>query len=168
MPKVIALAGERAAALRLEMVVDDADYPAVSAHRWCPHPAKGGLWYAIRNLRRPDGVWQGTQAVHRFILNAPEGALVDHRDGTPLNNIRANLRMATSAENARNRRPLTGCTSPYKGVNRHAGKWQAVIRRDGKQRSLGHFVSEPDAAHAYNVAAVEVFGEFAWINEEVP
>lgn len=150
------------------MKIDESDWSRIVVYNWNPHSRKGGGWYAIRNLRQPDGSWRGTTSVHRDLLDAPKGAHIDHIDGDGLNNCRSNLRLATAAGNAQNRRPLVGASSPYKGVRLRKGivarPWQAVIWRDGKQRSLGHYATEIEAAVAYDVAAVETFGEFAWLN----
>lgn len=57
-------------------------------------------------------------------------------------------------------------TSAYWGVcwiARHK-RFRASIRVDGKQRHLGEFVSEEDAALAYNKAALEIRGEHARLN----
>mmetsp|Transcript_12622 Transcript_12622/g.31025 ORF Transcript_12622/g.31025 Transcript_12622/m.31025 type:complete len:273 (-) Transcript_12622:559-1377(-) len=49
-------------------------------------------------------------------------------------------------------------TSKYTGVSYHAnrGKWQVKIRSNGKQKHLGYFEDEIEAARAYNRAAREV------------
>lgn len=48
------------------------------------------------------------------------------------------------------------------------GKYQASIQVDGKSKFLGHFVVPEDAAHAYDAAALEIFGEFARLNFPPP
>ena len=55
-------------------------------------------------------------------------------------------------------------SSRFKGINRHGNGWQARIRIDGKQVSLGTFGWEIDAAICYNVHAGYYFGEFARLN----
>jgi AP2-like factor, euAP2 lineage len=61
-------------------------------------------------------------------------------------------------------------TSIYKGVYRHAArkKWMAVIISNGRSHWLGQFESEEDAARAYDQAAKELFGEFAYLNFPEP
>jgi hypothetical protein len=109
--------------------------------------------------------------MHRVILAAPNGVEVDHRSGDGLDNRRANLRLATHAQNHQNRtRKILGCTSRHKGVHMHCGRWQAriadgpVVDGHAKRRSLGHFDSEDAAGRAYDAAALVSFGEFASLN----
>ena len=59
------------------------------------------------------------------------------------------------------------CSARYKGVTRFRQKWQAYIRHNGRKRHLGTYEIEEDAARAYNVAAIQLHGEFARLNEIV-
>lgn len=54
----------------------------------------------------------------------------------------------------------------FKGVtfNKASGKWRAAIRTDGKQKFLGSFVTEKDAAIAYDAAAFCAWGLDCFIN----
>jgi hypothetical protein len=101
--------------------------------------------------------------MHRQIMQAPKGKIVDHIDGNPRNNYRSNLRICTPGENARNMGKRTGATSRFKGVcwHRKAGKWCAVIKFEGRRIWLGYFDDEVEAARVYDRAAVELFGLFA-------
>ena len=90
---------------------------------------------------------------------------VDHVNGL---NDPLTLRLSTNAENLRNQSAQKRKTSSrFKGVSWHKGRrrWVAQIRKDGKHQHLGYFVCEKEAAAAYNAAAIELFGEFAKINE---
>lgn len=83
-----------------------------------------------------------------------------------LNNQRLNLRDATHAQNSMNRRSYRGSTSKYKGVfwDAQFQKWHARITVAGKQKFLGRYLDELDAAAAYDRAAIETFGEFGRLN----
>ena len=78
-----------------------------------------------------------------------------------------NLRTVTKQQNQQNKRKWkVRTTSNFKGVywNKHEEKWQAQIQTNGKRKMIGRFVSEIEAARAYNTAAQEAFGEFALVN----
>ena len=108
--------------------------------------------------------------LHRVILgraighNPLSGERCDHVNGDGLDNRRDNLRVASHAQNMRNRR--ASGRSKYLGVCWHAAssKWQAEIRSNGQRSYLGVFVDESDAARAYDRAAIESHGEFARLN----
>jgi hypothetical protein len=91
---------------------------------------------------------------------------IDHMNGIRADNRIANLREATREENGRNQKKHKDGRSRFKGVSwaKWAGRWEANIRLCGKKKRLGYFVSEEDAADAYNAAAAESYGEFARLN----
>jgi hypothetical protein len=139
-------------------IVDAADYAWLSQYKW--HASKKGYnWYACRNYNR------SIVYMHRVIMNAPKGMLVDHIDHNSLNNRRSNLRVCTSSENHQNRERTRG-TSNYKGVYREKRyrKWRASVHFEGRNYYLGSFSNEVDAAKAYDKKAGELFGEYAYLN----
>lgn len=106
--------------------------------------------------------------MHRFILDAPHGMEVDHKNGDGLDCRRENMRLATRKQNAFNRKRPSVNTSGFKGVTlvKPTGKWLAQIEVGGKNMHLGTYESKIEAARAYDKAAIKYHGEFARLNFE--
>lgn len=141
-------------------IVDDDDYEYLSKVKWKYHDG-----YAIRNVSS-----KGThrmEIMHRVIMSAPKGFVVDHINGDTMDNRKENLRLATVGQNAYNSKPQQGRSSKYKGVtfSKRYQKWKAQITARKSLKFLGYFADELEAARAYNKAAEELFGEFAWLND---
>ena len=83
---------------------------------------------------------------------------VDHIDTNPANNHYTNLRWVTARQNCQNlAKNVTGATtSKFVGVSwkKREQRFAAQIRLDGKNKGLGQFKSEEDAAMAYDAALV--------------
>jgi AP2-like factor (euAP2 lineage) len=141
-------------------LVDDEDYEYLSQFRWvCTHQD----YVTSRKENR-------TILMHREILGlSPGQEIVDHVNHDTLDNRRANLRISTVQENARNQLPQQNrkMASPYKGVqwSKRLGLWVASIVVDKSRTHLGNFFTQREAAAAYNAAALEMFGDFAYLNE---
>lgn len=149
-------------------LVDDEDYDQLVIHRWKAEAADEHHVYAVRSFKKGGrkGKWLAIR-MHRVIAHAAPGVVVDHINGNTLDNRRANLRVCEQKFNAMNRRSHSEKTSRFKGVHidRKSGLWIAAIRKDGHRKSLGYFDRDIDAALAYNLAAVELFGTFALLND---
>lgn len=93
----------------------------------------------------------------------PDGE-IDHINGNPRDNRIANLRCVTHGQNTLNSRQRPPGVSGLRGVTLHkkTGLWNARIRIDGKQSSLGYFKSPEQAKAAYEAAVLEVHGEHAY------
>lgn len=138
-------------------VIDAEDFSKISGLTWFQH--KG---YALYYIRDENG--SRTQGrLHRLILESPKGVLVDHINGNPLDNRKANLRLCNDTGNARNASKRKDNTSGFKGVTLHkdTGKWQASIRANGNPKYLGLFDTPEEAAKVYDAACLEHHGEFA-------
>lgn len=86
---------------------------------------------------------------------------IDHRNNVTSDNRFDNLRQATRQQNKANTRISKNNSTGLKGVTRHAGRFRAQIKVDGKTVYLGHF-DDPNLAHdAYVVAANRNFGAYA-------
>lgn len=139
--------------------VDDEDYDLLSKTRWILESKNGKKMYALSGDRSKT-------RMHRLITGADIGFVVDHKDGNGLNNCRSNLRICTNTDNSRNTKVRGNNTTGYKGVVlRTWGRYQAQIMHFRRCHYLGLFDSPEDAAMAYNKKAIELFGEFANLNE---
>jgi len=146
-------------------LVSECDETRLRAHKW--HASGyGRRIYAIRRVRDPETGKSQTIRMHREIMHASPGYMVDHINHDTLDNRRENLRLCTNTENACNRRKTRG-TSQYKGVYRSCiySCWEASIQVNGRSIYLGRFTDERDAARAYNVAALKYHGTFACLND---
>ncbi len=102
-----------------------------------------------------------------FIENLENKPCVDHCDGDKTNNCVSNLRWATKSENGMNQKPQRHTSSKFKGVifDKKRHKWRASIMIDRKQKHLGCFDHENEAAQRYNEEAIKLFGGFVLINK---
>ena len=139
-------------------LVDDDDYGRLVEHNWWLNPDG----YAKSKISGK------TTSMNGLILQPDPGLETDHINHDNLDNRRANLRICTPSQNQANTKKRPGCSSRFKGVSweKRECKWQAYIKVNGKQRNLGHFTDEQDAARAYDEAARQMFGEFALCNFE--
>lgn len=142
----------------LVTIVDYEDYEWLSVYRWRLQPGHGSPYI---------GTTTGTKGkillMHRLIMGATDGSYVDHRDRDTLNNRRENLRFCTASQNQGNSIVPLGA-SGYRGVSQAKNRWFACIKRFGKRVYLGSFATPEEAAHAYDLAALDHWGEFARLN----
>lgn len=147
--------------------VDDEDFERLAKWKWYAWSRRRAgrlVWYAARAGRKGEArtVW-----MHRELMDAVTGELIDHENGDGLDNRRrANLRRCTRAGNMHNMAKRPGCSSKYKGVYWDSREccWRSKIKLHDKGYGLGTFDEEEDAAIVYDVAAQLLFGEFARLN----
>lgn len=136
--------------------VDEMDFEKFGKLKW--HYKEG---YAVRHF-----AGKGKVRLHRLILDAKDGQMVDHINRDTLDNRRGNLRICSVSENTRNMGIKTNNKSGYKGVSydKERNKWASFIRYGNKGHNLGRFNTKEDAARAYDKEAERVFGNFACTN----
>lgn len=144
-------------------LVDDADYERVAAHRW--HAARSSQ--KRENFYAKCRIGRRTTYMHRFILAAPPGAEVDHRNRDGLDNRRENLRTATRSQNGANKTDPVG-RSGFRGVvcidPARRKPWRGSLVANGRRLTTAYFETARDAAVARDALARLHHGEFAILN----
>ncbi len=102
----------------------------------------------------------GSKYLHRILINAKEGEVVDHINGNRVDNRLENLRIVTKSLNNYNR-----VTSNKYGrgiyFDKYGNRFRAVISHNNKTEKLGSFKTLQDAQKKYNERACEIYGNDA-------
>jgi hypothetical protein len=139
-----------------EILISYEDLEIVSQYCW--HINNRG--YVRANTKTINGS-RGQIMLHRVIARAHNGQIVDHINRIKTDNRRENLRLVNPLINCLNRGPKTNGKSKFKGVAKQGNRWQVCV--NGKY--IGLFATEIDAAKAYDIHVVKVFGEYATTNK---
>lgn len=134
----------------------------------------GKLWCIPNNKQKTKfRVWYRVEKkyLHRWLMNAKPGELVDHINGNSLDNRLCNLRIVTDSQNTWNSKAHNDSKgSTYKGVSFWSFKhytrkkpWVTQIMKNGNRKKK-YFATEIEAAEQYNIWALELYGDFAVIN----
>ena len=133
--KKIFLSGSRGAGKAV--LVDDDDYERYGDIKW----NLSDTGYAV--IRKKIGDKKKTLRLHRLIMNCPDGMVVDHLNGNPLDCRKSNLRICTQAENSKNRHGANGCT-----YDKSRSKWMVRYRR----KFYGRYETKDEAERAFQLA----------------
>ena len=147
--------------------VDDEDFERMSKHKWIANITKRSNTVYAHNIDYSDYKKPISNLMHRLILNVANSDItVDHINGNGLDNRRCNLRLATLTQQQFNIKSRRGSSSKFKGVSfdNQYKLWIAQIRINGKNKKLGRFISEKEAALRYNEEAIKFHGEFVLLN----
>lgn len=140
-------------------LIDEANYSEIQKYKWCVTKA-GEKYYATRYVTEMGK--RHKIYLHRMLMGNPEGMQVDHINSNSLDNRLSNLRLCTSKQNHQNRKANSDSTSAYVGVSHHCHNQSWIAKCCGVY--LGSFVSEMEAALAYDTAASATYGQFANLN----
>ncbi len=90
--------------------------------------------------------------LHNLLYDIPEGMMVDHHRGHTQECTYEETRLIPTRDNARNQ--LGRGRSKYIGVSWHkkTKKWQVQVSIEQRNRFIGHFDNEEDAAQAADEA----------------
>ena len=101
-----------------------------------------------------------------FLDNPNDKPLVAHISEDKYDNRKENLRWATRIEIGMGKLCQKNSSSIYKGVDwkKDRKKFRSKIRVGKREKFLGYFDDEKEAARKYNEAAILYYGEFARLN----
>lgn len=143
-------------------LIDTEDVLRVRQFKWSL-TSRRRKTYAQARLAPSRGGDGRTVLLHAFLVPLVSDTR-DHINGDGLDNRKCNLRPATFVENGRNRHSRKAkVTSKYCGVSWFSGRrtWRVQITYNNRNRFIGYFDNEEDAAVAFNVAAQILHGAFA-------
>jgi hypothetical protein len=146
------------------VLIDAEDVAVVEPFNWHRHQSHAKTYYVRAKDRRQGRENEKTIYLHRLILAAGKGQYVDHINHDGLDNRKVNLRIVTNAQNAaRVGKRNPNASSRYCGVRwiPRLEKWGASI---ADNTWLGTFADEIEAARAYDEAAIERYGDCAFLN----
>lgn len=105
-------------------------------------------------------------SMHRYLMDKAHDniILIDHINNNCIDNRIANLRLADYSVNSHNKKKKEGCASQYIGVYKKGSNWGSHISFNNTMTYLGAFATEVEAAKAYNLKAIELYGDNANLN----
>lgn len=103
--------------------------------------------------------------LHRLILKVEAPLEVDHKNRDRLDNRRSNLRPATSSQQGFNMKTRVG-VSGLRGVSwdKDKSKWFVKVWANKKYYFIGYFECKIEGAKARDKKALELQGEFTYLN----
>lgn len=109
-------------------------------------------------------------SMHEYVMNKynlipGENEIIDHINKIKHDNRKINLRINSRSGNSHNKKKAPGAASKYYGVSRNGKNWGVRIIFKGITYHCGTFKKELEAAKAYNNKAIELYGEFANLND---
>lgn len=148
----------------ISTIIDSQDVIAVSAFSWRAMRAAGVKTYYYASATSRSNGKRVTLLMHRLLIGAKPGEIVDHINRDPLDNRRKNLRLVDANQSAANKvmRNKLG----YKGIRRQSGsgRFEASICFRGERRSVFGCRTPLEAAMEYDKMALETHGEYAALN----
>ena len=126
-------------------------FDATDLVRW-----ESDSWLVSSRYLRSHNKVKGIRVFHREVAGATGSGVVDHIDGNPMNNRRANLRVTTQAVNAQNRTPVSSNSSGRLGVylckDNRAKPWYAKLVVDGATKLSEYHTTFEEAVESRKAA----------------
>ncbi len=105
--------------------------------------------------------------LHRLVVNAQPGTLIDHINRDKLNAQRSNLRHATSSENAHNKNQHINSSGMCTGVRKRGNSYSVSVVKDSISHPGGSYNDANVANWARDQLAKQLFGNHASLNHTI-
>lgn len=144
---------------------DKEDYDLIKDYCWHKHQ-DGYLRTCYESYTDENGKRHNKYIMMHQLLGKHyqigNGNEVDHKNGKPFDNRKANLRESNHLLNMKNVKLFKNNKSGHKGVcySKRERKWKAYIHCDKQKYHLGTFESFEDAVRVREEAEKKYFGEF--------
>ncbi len=139
-------------------IVEDRDYSYLMQWKWFRR-VKNNQIYAIRHAFKDERLSGQPHLIkmHRVIMCAEKGMIVDHINHNGLDNTRNNLRVVTNQENLKNMKLKKNNTSGFTGVTwcKKENRWVSQIMINRKTICIGRFSNKEDAIKARKEANIK-------------
>lgn len=139
--------------------VDRYDLPVVFPFKWRTKVSRHTTYARASSANK-------SVLMHRLIIGAGPGEIVDHIDRNGLNNRRSNLRIVSHSHNSANAevRNKHGYRGIFLNYASHAKPWSARARLDGKNINFGRHATAEEAARAHDIGIFKLRGDPALMN----
>ena len=148
----------------VSMLIDEEDLGLLTQHgkgHWCFGVVPKGYAQIFHRIEL-GGSKNSPVLFHRLIMGCPIGMQVCHLNKDRLDNRKENLQICTPS--TKNMNTAGYGKSKFKGVFPNGKRWQAAIRLNGVHTYLGLYLTEVEAAKAYDAAAKLQYCEFRRLN----
>lgn len=135
---------------KLETIISTSSLERVSDFKntWYADYSPNTDSFYVKGKIATDYRAQVTMNLHRWIMDAPKGMLVDHVNHDTLDNTLTNLRLVTHSQNQQNRKGEERDNRTWaRGVtwSKRYRKWEVAMIINGKKKYFGSFDSLEEA-----------------------
>lgn len=163
------------------VIIDPEDFKFIKEYCWHLSVRSNGILdvcstcEALRKKFNKSSVYLREFVYSCNGIPVDEEKVIDHINRNPLDNRKGNLRLVLKWCDSVNRAKTVNKSSQYKGVTLltepgRNKKWRAEIKVRGESIHLGHYLTETEAALAFNVATKAYnleFGDYNIVDQNV-